>query len=467
MWNVDKIDRPKLIELELSLVEKLKGKLTLLQPQEEKIFEVSQALAEILANDHSPLYEHIKYLNGEPQKEQFVKHFLSYGVIEDLLCDSDVEDIIINSLKPIYIHHAQRGFIPTNISFANYRELDLFVRKLLLFAGRDGQMRKMVNLELPNLGGRVNIVYSAFGPQLTITKSRLEPMSILDLVSRGSLTFEVAAQLWLYIEGLSIRPANMILAGGPGTGKTTLLNALFSFIPSSERIVVIEDTLELNTFLEDSCSRLESDEEVTLADLVKNNLRMRPERIVVGEVRGAEAQDMITAVNVGKYCIGTIHALTSREAILRLQNVPMNIPEVLVNLVDVFVVLKRYHVHDRIFRVVDEVSETSGMEQKTVLLSQIFKYDYEKRTVREVSASTVYRDHLAHQAGLTPLDIIEEVFFRSVLLKTLAEKGMTTMKEITTFCRAYNRNAAEATASLGLDREQYFPKAPSKKKLNE
>lgn len=457
------MDRLKFIDFELELIEKLSGKLTLLQPEDEKTLVVTQAVDVLLAH-HFDQDEWLKILNSEEQKLLFVKNFLSYGIIEDLLCDSDVEDIIINSLKTIYIHHAQLGFIPTEKCFSSHRELDLFVRKLLLFAGRDDHIKKIMNLELPNLGGRVNIAMSAFGPQLTITKARLEPLSILDLINRGSLTYEVAAQLWLYIEGLSIRPANMIIAGGPGTGKTTLLNSLFSFFPGNDRVVVIEDTLELNTFLEDSCSRLESDEEVSLADLVKNSLRMRPERIVIGEVRGREAQDMITAVNVGKYCIGTIHALTSREAILRLQNEPMNIPEVLVNLIDVFVVLKRYHVQDKLFRVVDEVSETSGMEQKTVLLSHIYKYDYERKTVRSVSTSTVYRDHLAKQAGLTPIDIIEEVFFRSVILKTLAEKGMTTMKEVTTFCRAYNKDANEATASLGLERSQHIPKRPVHKK---
>ena len=101
--------------------------------------------------------------------------------------------------------------------------------------------------------------------------------------------------------------------------------------------------------------------------------------------------------------------MTSREAIIRLQNEPMNIPEDLIRLIDVFVVLKRYHVEDRLFRVVDEVSETSGMEQAKVLLSHIYKYDYETRTLKTMSTSTVYRDRLAQQAGLLPKDIIMEV----------------------------------------------------------
>ncbi len=442
------------LDLEALLIDRLQGKLSLLQPQAEREITVLNALEEILREDTKEEFRNGSDFDTPEKIVRAAKNFLSYGIVDDLLCDSEIEDIVINSLKTIYVHHAQKGFVSTEKRFQTHKELDLFVRKLLLLGGRNSQIKKILNLELPNLGGRVNIAMSSFGPQLTITKARLDPLSILDLINRKTLTFEVAAQLWLYLEGLSIRPANIIITGGPGTGKTTLLNALFSFVPETDRMVIIEDTLELNTFLEESCSRLESDDDLSLADLVKNSLRMRPERIVIGEVRGAEAQDMITAANVGKYCISTIHALTSREAILRLQNEPMNVPEVLVNLIDVFVVLKRYHVQDKLFRVIDEVSESSGMEQRTVLLSQIFKYDYEQKNIRAVSTSTVFRDRLAQQSGLIPKDIIEEVSVRAFMLKTLHERNLTTMKEVTTFCRAYNKNPRGALASLGFVREK-------------
>jgi flagellar protein FlaI len=191
-----------------------------------------------------------------------------------------------------------------------------------------------------------------------------------------------------------------------------------------------------------------------LADLVKNSLRMRPERIVVGEVRGIEARDMITACNIRKYCIGTIHALTSREAIIRLQNEPMNIPEMLVNLIDVFIVLKRYHVKDQIFRVVDEISETSGMEQVKILLSQVYKYDYESHQMKQMTPSTVFRDRLAKQSGLTPKEVMQEHMLRAYLLEQLDQRDMSTMKEVTLFCRAYNQDPDKATASLGFNRDR-------------
>ncbi len=449
------MERTDKIALERFLIDTLNGRLRVIQTQAEREGLVETALAEWLRRTlEDPRWEEFRTrMEDADARGAFVKEFLSYGILDDLLSDIEVEDIVVNANQPIHIHHSQRGFTSTEKRFATPEELDLFIRKLVLFSGRT-DVAKVMNIELPNLEGRVNLIKSPFGPQLTITKAKSAPLSILDLIRRGAMTYDVAAQLWLYLEGMCIRPANIIIAGGPGVGKTTLLNALFGFIPRRDRVVVIEDTLELNTTLYDGWSRLESGEDFTLADLVKNSLRMRPERIVVGEVRGEEARDMITAANIGKYCIGTIHALTSREAIIRMQNEPMNIPEELVRLIDVFVVLKRYHVEGKLFRVVDEVSETSGMEQEKVLLSHIYKYDYESNVVKVVSTSTVYRDRLAREAGLQAKDLILEVQLRAFLLEQLEKKGLTTIAEVSVFCDAYSRDPDRAVASLGFDRAQ-------------
>jgi flagellar protein FlaI len=439
------------LELESLLLKELKGKMALLLPDEERKALAAVALESVLAKDS--VGEFRRELPGAAEKARFIEKFLSYGILEEVLCDPGVEDVIINALKPMYVHHSHKGFICTHKRFTLRAELDVFIEKLIVFSGRSGYS-KIANVELANLAGRVNIVDTPLGPQITITKAKVDPLSIIDLIKSGSLTYEVAGQLWLYMEGLSLRPANLIIAGGPGTGKTTLLNALLAFIPPKDRLIVIEDTLELNTFLEDSCSRLESDEGLSMSDLVKNTLRMRPERIIVGEVRGEEARDMMTAVNIGKYCMSTIHALTSREAIIRLSNEPMNVPNMLIGLIDVFVILKRYHVDGKIYRVVEEVSETSGMEGNKVLLSHIFKYNYDQKKVMAVSPSTIYRDRLAQESGISPREVIAETWIRANILKNLADRGIHTIKEVATFSRYYATNPSEAMQKIGLDRER-------------
>ncbi|PIP20457.1 MAG: secretion protein, partial [Candidatus Omnitrophica bacterium CG23_combo_of_CG06-09_8_20_14_all_40_11] len=343
---------PERIEIENEILDKLSGKIFLLQDFTHKRDIIFQVFLEVY-NSSQRLQKFIRKSKGL-EMEGFFKEFLSYGIIEEFLSDPDIEDIMINYLSPIYIHKTKTGLTKTDKSFSSREELDLFIKKLIIFSGRQ-TIRKINNVELTEIKGRVNIVYSPFGPQITVTRAKEKPLSIIELIKSGTLTPQLAAQLWLYAEGLGVKPANIIISGGPSTGKTTLLNALFSFIPENERIVVIEDTLELNTDLEENCSRLESDEETTLADLVKNALRMRPDRIIVGEVRGKEAEDLMTAMNIGKYCMGTLHASTARETIMRLENEPMNVPEVLVNLVDVFVIMRRYNINGRIQRIVGEL----------------------------------------------------------------------------------------------------------------
>ncbi|MDD5137717.1 MAG: ATPase, T2SS/T4P/T4SS family [Candidatus Omnitrophota bacterium] len=444
------------VDIEARILEKILGRINLLQNDSEKKNIVSDVISELYGATKEDTFlqsQALSELSNEAERETFIDKFFSYGIIEDLLRDPDVEDIIINSLKPIYVHHTYKGLTETDKRFTTPKELDVFIKKLVVFSGRES-LKKLNNLELSNIQGRVNIAMSPFGPQITITKIKENPLSIIDLIRKGAMNYDIAALFWLYMEGMSIRPANILILGAPGSGKTTLLNALLSFVPSKERLVIIEDTLELNTLREDSWSRMESDDEVTLADLVKNSLRMRPERIVVGEVRGEEAQDLMTAMNIGKYCMGTIHASAAREAIIRLENEPMNIPETLVNLVDVFITLVKFHVKDQVFRVVAEIAETAGMEQKKVLLSAVWRYDYESHAFIEDSPTSVFRDKVARASGMNALDVIRELKMRSEILKILDNKDVSDMEDVCRFFRLYNKDADEALKSIDLTKAE-------------
>ncbi len=439
----------KKLEIENEILNRLAGNIYLLQDFGQKRESIFKVFLEVY---NSPVFQKTIKKNQGLELDNFFKDFLSYGIIDEFLADPEVEDIMINYLDPIYIHKTKAGLIKTEKSFSSRAELDLFIKKLVIFSGRK-TINKINNVELAEIKGRANIIYSPFGPQITITRAKEVPLSIIDLIKNGTLSPEIAAQFWLYVEGMGIKPANILIAGGPGAGKTTLLNALLGFIPASDRLVVIEDTLELNTELEENCSRLESDEEITLADLVKNSLRMRPDRVIVGEVRGREALDLMTVMNIGKYCMGTLHASTAREMIMRLQNEPMNVPPILINLVDVFVIMRRIVVNGKIQRVVGELVETAGMEQETVLLSTLWNCDLSKLEFRETGVGSIFRDKLAQITGKTPRDIMLELALRARVIKLLVEQNIKEIDKVTRVFRQYAVNPDKTIEELGYKKE--------------
>ena len=433
------------IAIENEILDKLTGKIFLLQDISVKHEIIFQAFLEVY---NSPRCQKFVKRSKGLELETFFKEFLAYGMVDQFLADPEVEDIMINYLSPVYIHKSKVGMTKTDQKFSSREELDLLIKKLIVFSGRK-TIRNINNVELSEVKGRANIVYSPFGPQITITRAKGRPLSVIDLIKGKTLTPDLAALFWVYVDGLAVKSANILISGGPGTGKTTLLNALLSFVPVNDRIVVIEDTLEMNTELEENCSRLESDEETSLAELVKNSLRMRPDRVIVGEVRGSEAQDLMTAMNIGKYCMGTLHASTARETIMRLTNEPMNVPEMLVNLVDVFVIMRRYVVNGGVRRVVGELVETAGMEKSTVLLSSLCSYNLSQDEFVE-STSSIYRDRLAQISGRSPREIMDEIKLRSMVIRKMAEKDIRDFQDVTALCRRYITDPRSVLKELGI-----------------
>ncbi|CAB50295.1 ATPase, T2SS/T4P/T4SS family [Pyrococcus abyssi] len=241
--------------------------------------------------------------------ELIVQNMIGYGKLDPLVRDDNLEEIMVIGIdRPVYVWHRRFGMCKTNIVFKTERELLTIIERIAREVGRRiDQQNPLLDARLPD-GSRVNATLppiSLDGPTLTIRKFKKDPLTIIDLIKFRTLSSDVAAFLWLLVDGLGVKPANILVAGGTGSGKTTTLNSLAMFIPPSERVISIEDTAELQlpiehwVRLETRPPNVEGKGEITMDDLVKNTLRMRPDRIIVGEVRGPEARTMFTAMNTG------------------------------------------------------------------------------------------------------------------------------------------------------------------------
>jgi archaeal flagellar protein FlaI len=390
-------------------------------------------------------------INPAATKEEIEKVVKNAGVLEPIekfMEDDDVEDVMINNTKNIFVYQSSKGQVEVPDRLKGKDELTRLVNKLKMYSTSTSANRNIFDIHLPN-GSRVNIVDSPLGADITIRNFKPRALSIIDLINAGELSFALAARFWIYAEGLKVRPANMLIGGMPAAGKTTLLNAIFSFFRPEQRIVVIEDTYELNTETQDNCVRLETNPDMPMSELVKNTLRMRPDIIIIGEVRGAEAADMMTAMNIGKICIGTIHASTARDIVTRLEHTPMNIPMDIIPLIDTMILCSQVNEENKYTRRITQVAEISGIETQ-VLLSDLYKFDYKTHKSSEILPSVTYRDTLAKLSGYPPSEIINEERRRAKILEKLNQLGIRDLRGINSFCKEYYEDSDKAMKKIGL-----------------
>jgi archaeal flagellar protein FlaI len=368
--------------------------------------------------------------------------------ITELLVDEDIEDIMINNTDTVYAFSSKRGRVKLDYKIENRDLLKKFVSKLKLYMTNSEYKSNIIDIHLPN-GSRANVVSSPMGQDITIRNMKRTPLSIIDLINGNVMDYDMAARLWLYVDGFRIRPANLLIGGVPAAGKTTLLNAMFSFFRPDQRIVTIEETYELDTSTQENCVNLETSEDLPMGALVKNALRMRPDLIIIGEVRGQEANDMITAMNIGKIAMGTIHGSSSRDIINRLEHTPMNVPMDIVPVIDALVTVSVFYKGTSSYRKITQVSEIAGIETQ-VLLSDLYKYDYKTQRGAPILPSVTYRDMLSNLIGIPPTAILAEERVRSVILERLNKLGRRDIRSISAVIKEYYDNPDACLKSLDI-----------------
>ncbi len=372
----------------------------------------------------------------------------SFGILDKYMRDMRIEDIMVNNTRDLFVYVGGIGYEKSAEKVEDMRDLDMMVKKLKMYATTAMSNKEIFDVHLPN-GSRANIVNSPLGANITIRNFRQAALSIIDLINTGELSYNMAARFWLYVDGLKTRPANLLIGGMPASGKTTLLNAMFSFFRPEQRVVVIEETYELNTETQENTVRLETSPTLPMEELVKNSLRMRPELIIIGEVRGPEAKDMMTAMNIGKISMGTIHASTARDVVTRLEHTPMNVDMDILPLIDAIIIISQVNEQGKVVRRITQVSEISGIETQ-VLLSDLFNYDYKTHRGSDILPSVTYRDTLAKLTGYTPTEIMMEEQRRAKILERLNKLGIRSLTDINEFVKEYYDNPKAALTKIDL-----------------
>ena len=382
-----------------------------------------------------------------------IEQNLGLGNIEILLKDKDIEEIAVNSAKnPVWVYHRKYAWLKTNIIIPNEGR----IRHFSTMIGRD------VNKEITSLnplmdahlltGDRVNATLepiSTFGNTITIRKFASEPWTITDFLKSGTIDYETAALVWLCIQ----HELSMIIAGGTGSGKTSMLNVISSFLPPNQRTISVEDTRELqlpNTLhwvaLETRLPNPEGKGGVTMLDLIVNTLRMRPDRIIMGEVRRQkEAETLFEAIHTGHSCYATFHANDARETVTRLTNAPINVPKLVLPALGALLIQNRNRRTNKRttmqFAEIDKKGEINIIKQ----------YDPIKKKMEHVGEMKTIAQTLRLYTGLTKKDIDKDLKEKEHILKWMVENNIRELNQIGILMAKYYKGDLILPKQVNLD----------------
>ena len=364
---------------------------------EEKIEEI---VLERIGTEYCSIQQRVSIV------QQVYSSIRGFGLLDSIISDDTITEVMINGPDNVFIEQNGRLF-KMDKHFESQRKLEDVIQRIVGLAGREvNQANPICDTRLPD-GSRVNVVLPPIalcGPTLTIRKFSKTPMIIEKLIQYGSITQEIADKLEILVRA----KYNIFISGGTGSGKTTFLNALSNYIPKDERVITIEDSAELQITGVDNLVSLETRNantsgagQITIRDLIKSSLRMRPERIIVGEVRGGEALDMLQAMNTGHDgSLSTGHANSTQDMLSRLETMVLQgaeglpleaIKQQIASAVDIIIHLSR--LRDK-SRKTMEITEVVGVENGQIILNPLYKFEEDANsTLEKVSGSLKRTDN--------------------------------------------------------------------------
>ena len=396
--------------------------------------------------DRNTLITAIKIFNKEIEPERLEvllyylnRNFLGYDKLDPLMHDEQIEDITCNGDGiPLYLYHRTYGSVRTDCIFGK-TELNKLVLKLAQKADKQVSLTTpLVDAALPD-GSRAQITYSdiisAKGSSFTIRKFKADPMTPADLVRSNTYSAELMAHIWLAVENRK----SLIVAGGTASGKTSTMNAASFFIPEVSKIVSIEDTCEiqlphtnwLSMKTRESAAAQNHAGNISMFTLLKAALRQRPEYIIVGEVRGEEAQTLFQAMNTGHTTFSTLHAGTVSEAVNRLTNDPINVPEAMFGALDLIVVQSLLYKDGKGFRRCTSLNEIS-VDGNEISTTPIFCWNHQTDTFDRTEYPSRVMDAIAYQNGWTKEEFQNRINTRIRILTELTAKEHITAKDMDT-----------------------------------
>ncbi|NIM47335.1 MAG: secretion system protein E [Candidatus Aenigmarchaeota archaeon] len=478
-WNEEEkeviynVSEPKLSEKERQIKDKLvNGLLEVLDIELSAIKKKGEAI--------EYLESHVKNIIDEYQiklsKRSYLKimyyifrDFIGLNEIEPMLQDPYIEDISCVGVGiPIYVVHRKYGSIKTNIIYDNIKQLTEFVVKIAERCGRFiSYAEPLLDGSLPD-GSRVQASFAedvtTRGPSFTIRKFVQIPLSPVDLMNRKTVNSEILAYLWLAVES----GASILIAGGAGTGKTTLLNVISMFIPPTAKIVTIEDTRELNLTHENwipavtRVSFMKGVGEVSMFDLLKTSFRQTPDYVIVGEVRGKEAYVMFQGMASGIPAIGTMHAGRVEDVIYRLETPPIELSPALVDTLDLVLVMVHAREKGESERRLKEIDEIQSVDPETGKPRQVRYYYWlpDKDDFGKYAGDSWLLQELSRNKGQPLTSLKKEIERRKALLEWMQKKKITFFKDVAAVLSEYYKDPKKI-----LERARIIKKVKRKKKL--